>query len=147
MKFKIKKYKQHIIKKYIKMSNFFLIYQGTNNKDFIQINQKLDLLDLKYYKTRTAITKTILKKSLHSNFETLFNNLTILIELKNKTTNLTLQKLIKLDDSLFLVAIKINKQYYPVIKIDSTFKFNFKKDSTKLIKLLKIQLKRFYKLI
>lgn len=146
MEITIKKYKYLKIKTYFKNSNFFLIYNGTNMKNFIEMDQKLKKLDLTYYKVYNKLTKKVLKDSIYKNYHSLASSLIIIIKPKSKFTNLTFNGYLSLDDSLNLLAIKVNNKIYTLSKINSSLQLNHKNDNLILTKVLKSQLKLPYKL-
>lgn len=146
MKISIKKYKYLKIKKYFKSSNFFLIYNGINVKNFIEMDQKLKKLDLEYYKVYNKLTKKALKNSIFKNYHALTNSLIIIVKLKSRSTNLTLNDFLNLDDSLNLLAIKMNNKIYTILKTNSSLQLNYKNDNLHLLKVLKSQLKLSYKI-
>ena len=146
MEISIKKYKYLKIKKYFKNSNFFLIYNGVNIKNFIEMDQKLKKLDLEYYKVYNKLTKKVLKNSIFKNYHALTNSLIIIVKLKSRTTNLTLNDFVNLDNSLNLLAIKMNNKIYTIFKTNSSLQLNYKNDNLLLLKVLKSQLKLPYKI-
>lgn len=146
MKITIKKYKYLKIKRYFKNSNFFLIYNGINVKNFIEMDQKLKKLDLEYYKVYNKLTKKVLKDSIYKNYHSLTSSLIIIIKPKFKSTNLTFNDAFNLDDSLNLLALKMNNKIYTLSKINLSLQLNHKNDNLLLTKVLKSQLKLPYKL-
>ena len=147
MEITIKKYKYLKIKRYFKNSNFFLIYNGINVKNFIIMDQKLKKLDLEYYKIYNKLTKKVLKNSIYKNYHSLTNSLIIIIKPKSKFTNLILNDFLNLDDSLNLLTIKMNNKIYTVSKLNSSLQLNYKNDNLILMKVLKSQLKLPYNLM
>lgn len=146
MKFLMKYYKYKKIEKYLKYTKFFLLYNGTNVKNSIKITQKLKALDLHCDKTYNTLMKFFLKNSIFVNFQQLISCLITVVKFNSKNTNLTFQSFLKLNEFLYLIAIKINNKCYIISKIPFFLQLDYKKDHLIFLTLLKMYLKTFYKL-
>ena len=147
MKLEIKTYKCFKTKKYFRDSNLFFIYNGTNVKNSVKIDQKLKKLNLKYYKVYNTLTRKVLDKSIYKNFQHMINSLVLVIKPDNSNNSiLTFKSLLKLDDSLKLVVLKIENNIFTISKTNSSLQLNYKNSNLLFFKTLKTSLKNIYKL-
>ena len=146
MKFKIKKFKYLKVKNYIKDIDCFLIFNGTNTKEFVKMNQILKNLNLKYYKISNTLTKKVLNKSIYKNFKPLINSLIILLRFNNN--NLNLKQLLNIDNSLKFIGLKIHNKIYvnAVLNILTVKNINYTYANLAFLKLLKTCLKITFKI-
>lgn len=146
MKFKIKKYKFYKIKKYFKKSSIFFIYNGTNVKNSVKIDQQIKKSNLQYYKLYNKITQKILSESVFKNFRCTINGLLFIIKIKNNFTSLSFQHLLFLDKSLKLVLLKMNNNLFNISKLNYKFSLNYTKTNLLFLKTLKSYFKNVLKL-
>jgi len=147
MKFQNKKLKFFRIKKYLKNSDIFLIYTGTNIKNFVMLKQKYNKLDLTCYNIHNNLMRSILKRSIYKNYLPLINNLTILMKPNmNFSKTLTIKNLLGLNNSYILIALKINTKIYPAFHLTKSLQLNFRNNHILVLRLLKYYLKSLCKL-
>lgn len=146
MKFKIKKYKYYKIKKYFKKSSIFFIYNGTNVKNSVKIDQQIKKLNLQYYKLYNKITNKVFFESVFKNFRYTINGLLFLIKIKNNSFGVCFQNLLLLDKSLKLVLLKMNNNLFNISKLNYKFLLNYRNTNLLFLKTLKSYFKNVLKL-
>lgn len=146
MKFKLKEYKFSKIKNYIKVNDFFFIYNSNNLnlKDWISIEQEFKNLNLEYYKIYNTVSKKTLENSIYTNFKPLINGLVILIK-PNAKTKVQFQTFLNLNNVLVTVGIKLNKKIYNTTQLKNLHSLEYKTNMAILVKSLKTSLKIPYK--
>ena len=146
MKLSIKSYKYLKIKRIFKNENFILIYNTTNVKHFIKFNQKFKNLNFEYYQIYNNIAKKAFKKSIYKNIQYLLSNRTVTLTPIIRTLNLTLKNCAEIDESLYLIGLKLNTKVYSTSKLNSLLQLNYEKDHLMLLRFLKNRLKITHKL-
>ena len=146
MKFKIKKYKYHKIKNYFKKSRLFFIYNGTNVKNSVKIDQQIKKLNLQSYKIYNTISKKVLTKSIFKNFMCTINSSLFLIKIKNNGFSVGFENVLFLDNSLKLVLLKMNNNLFNISKLNFKFLLHYKNTNLLFLKTLKTYLKKVLEL-
>lgn len=141
MKFRIKKYKYYKIKKHFKKSSIFFIYNGTNDKNPVKIDQRIKKLNLQYCKLYNKITQKVFSGSVFKNFRHTINGLLFIIKIKNNGFSVGFQNLLFLDNSLKLVLLKMNNNLFNISKLNYKLILNYKKSNLLFLKTLKAYLK------
>lgn len=137
MKLKIKKYNYLKVRKYLKNSRLFLVYNYANTTNFLKIDQKFKALNFKYFKISNVLAVKAFKDSIYENFKVIINGPIVLVKQKSIFSNLTFKLLVNLHEFYKLISIKVGDKIYPTSKIHSSFQLNYKNDNLLLLKSLK----------
>lgn len=147
MDFNLKNYRIFKTKKYLKNSEFFLLYHAPklNSKEWIKIEQELKKLNLEYYKVFNGTTLKTMNNSIYKNFTPLISGIVIFIKPIEKFTELDLQILNKNLKSFFvLLAIKLNNKIYSIEQIKNIPGFSYNKNMFSLYRNLEKYIKMSY---
>ena len=137
-------YKLCKVKTFIKKSPLILISHtlNLNSNKWLKIEQNLINSNLKYYKLKNAVTKQALTKSIFFNVLPIFNGSLCFIYPKNyKNFNENFQNLIKINKTMPILAIKLNKKIYSKTQLENISNLNYKQNIKILNKTLKNLLK------
>ena len=139
-----KKFKLYKIKQDLKTQNIVFFFHTTNLKtiNWLKIEQEFFKSKLECYKINNSVTHYALKNSAFFNFSTLINGEMCVIYLKTFNSNLNMQKFNKIDKTMHLMGMKLNKKFYTKQQLNtiSTLDYNtniniFTKIMKKLLKL------------
>ena len=137
-KFKIYKLKKlkHQLKTTKVLFLFFLT--NLNSKNQLKLSQKLHENNLKLYKVKNTLLRSILKKSIFLKFESIIKGPLCIIESKDeKKVNENFQSLLKLNQNALTLSIKLNKKIYSNYQIKTLSTLNYKNNMKVLSKTLK----------
>ena len=149
MDYNLKKYQILKLKKYFKNNNFFFILHSSkiNSKEWIQIEQKIKKLKLKYYKIFNGTASKIIDNSIYANYTQVISSLIVFIKPTFKSTEIKLKILEKELKSLFiLLSVKLNNKIYFISQVSSINSFSYKQNVFDLYKVLEKSLKVPYTL-
>ena len=149
MDYNLKKYQILKLKKYFKNNNFFFILHSSkiNSKEWIQIEQKIKKLKLKYYKIFNGTASKIIDNSIYANYTQVISSLVVFIKPSFKSTEIKLKILEKELKSLFiLLSVKLNNKIYFISQVSSINSFSYKQNVFDLYKVLEKSLKVPYTL-
>jgi ribosomal protein L10 len=141
-----KTYKLYKVKHFLKNPPLIFFFHVLNlkSKNWLKIEQNLLKLNLKYYKIKNTLAKRVIKKSIFLNFSTFINGAICVIYPKNfKITN-DVQKLLKTNQTMPLLNVKLNKNFYSKEQLSTISTLNYKKNVKILNKTLKTFLKTPY---
>ena len=143
---KFKSYQIKKIKSSIKHNRFLLFANGTNQKaqNWIAIEQGLQKLNIKYYKSYNKLVIKTFNNSIYNNIKGIINGLfffltplnTFIIIKKNILLNETLEPLI-----FKLLALKLNTKVYSIPQINKISSLKYNDSIIVLYQFLLIQLK------
>ena len=149
MKFELKDYKLKKSIDYYRKTPIFFIFNvtNTNSKNWIKVEQDFYSQKLKRYKIYNTILIKFTEKSIFQKLNSIVNSSTCFISFKNNTSELNLQKLIKLNPFIFCLGLKLNHKLYSVSQLSKTSTLNYTRNINILNKLLKKTIKfPYYKL-
>ena len=140
MKFTLENYKFLKIKNYLRDNSILYIYNVKTKKKFIKDMQFYNKLNVNCYKISNSLMKLNLKDSTYTNYNCLVSGLINIIKINNNTDN----NLLKLNSNGILLGIKLNNKLYlkKIYNNQSSLKFDYKKDSTNLLQILRKNLKK-----
>ena len=144
---KLKNYKLYKTKFFFKEYKLILISHtlDLNSKSWLKTEQFLKTVDLKCYKIKNTLVKKIFNKSIFLNISEVFNGSMCLILPKNrKSLNNKAFKLIKKNQNMSLLAVKLNKNFYYHSQLNKIPTINYKKNVTVLNNTLQSILKNSY---
>lgn len=145
MKFGLKTYKLQKSINYLKKKPLLFIFNisNLNSKGWLKTEQTYYTNNIKYFKICNTLSKKSLEYSIFKNLAVMLNGPVCLIYF-NKTTNssLDLKKLIKLNQSMLFVGVKLNSKIYSLPQITNIYTFSYNKN----IKFFNNSLKQLLKL-
>lgn len=144
-----KKYQELQIKNYLKTQSFLLIANGLNQKsiNWVEIEQKLENLKLKYLKIYNKITKKIIYHSIYNKFIKVINGPIFFFKPNKISIKQTLHKKIITQKTfkklLFsLLTLKLNKKFYSFGQLKKLKTLKYKKNIILLYQFLLTNLKK-----
>jgi len=148
MNTKFRKYQLYKVKSFLKNPPLIFFFHTLNLKTikWLKIEQKLLKLNLKYYKVKNTLTKYVIKNSVFLNFLPIINGPICIIYIKKNqnNTNLDIQNLLKLSQTMPLVSVKLNKKLYSKNQLLTISTLNYRTNIKVLNKTLKTFLKNPY---
>ena len=128
MKIKTKHYKLAKIKFYYKNEKVLFLFDtyNLNTKNWLELEQKLKNLNLKYYKIFNIITKIFLKNTIFKNLKTTINGPLKLISLKDQKTLINIKEINKILSNFQLCNVKLNHKLYSKSQIKNLEFLNYK---------------------
>jgi ribosomal protein L10 len=144
---KLKTYKLYKVKHFLKTPPLILFFHTLNLKsvNWLEIEQNLLKLNLKYYKIQNTLTKNVIKNSVFSNISPIINGALCFIYPKNLNKfNDDFQKLSKMNKTMLILGVKLNKNLYSAPQLSNISTLNYKKNIIILNKTLKTFLKTPY---
>ena len=145
----LKKFKLYKIKQELKEQNIVFFFHTTNLKtiNWLKIEQELFKSKLKCSKINNSVTHHALKKSTLFNFSTLINGEMCIMYLQTLNSNLNIQKLNKIDKTMHMLGMKLNKNFYSKQQLDTMSTLNYHTNIKIFTKVMKKLLKLpYYKL-
>lgn len=146
-------YKNFKIGYILKYNKFLFIFNGArlNSKNWLIVEQSLNLIKLNYYKIYNISGNTILQNSTHKNSSNLsINGSTLLINFNKSITNFNLissiQKLFNVHPLLIYLLTKLNNKLYSNCQIKQINHTVYTTNQLIFCYLLKISTKKFYKI-
>lgn len=140
----LKKFKLYKIKQYLKTQSIVFFFNTTNLKkiNWLKIEQELFNSQLKYHKINNSITNYALKDSTFSSISPLINGELCLIYFNNFQSELNIQKFIKINKTMQILGVKLNKNFYSKAQLTTISTLNYNTN----IKIFNKILKKFLKL-
>lgn len=152
MHFTLKSYQVLKLKNYFKNKSLFIVFHCAklNLKEWVQIEQKLKILKLKYYKPLNKITLNELEKSVYNNYKFIMNGFVLFLNYKSTNCfdlayNLN-QLQVNLNPLLTQVSLKLNSTFYSPKQLVKLQKISYKDNTLQLCKMLSQSLKMSYML-
>lgn len=131
MKFGLKSYKLQKTVNYLKKTPLLFIFNisNLNSKSWVKTEQTYYTNNIKYFKICNTLSKKAFEYSIFKNITVILNGSICLIYF-NKTTNIPfdLKKFIKLNPSMLLVGIKLNRKIYSVPQIANIGTLSYNKN-------------------
>ena len=147
MQFNFKNYQSKKVVTYIK-KNFLIFSIGANqnSKNWLLIEQNMQKLNFKYYKTYNNVGRKIIKNSIYKNFKHTLYSTFFFIKKKNKNT-IKKNDITTLHFSLFpIINFKLNKKIYSIKQCEKISSFNYKKNVLILLQFIVTNSKLYYSL-
>jgi hypothetical protein len=123
MHFNLKSYQVLRLKNYVKNKSLFIVFHCAklNLKEWVQIEQKLKILKVKYYKPLNKITRNELDKSIYCNYKFMMHGFILFLSLNCSNLIYNLHDIqISLKPLLIKVSVKLNNKFYSPTQL---FKF------------------------
>lgn len=146
----LKSYQVLKLKNYFKNKSLFIVFHCAklNLKEWVQIEQKLKLLNLKYYKPLNKITINELEKSIHCNYKFMMNGFVVFLSYNcishcDIAYNLNYIQ-VSLKPLLIQVSLKLNNKIYSSKQLVKFQKISYKDNVLQLCKVLNQSLKMSY---
>ena len=150
MDFNLKSYQVLKLKNHFKNKSFFIVFYCAklNLKEWVQIEQKLKMLKLKYYKPLNKITVNELKRSIYCNYKFMINSVVLFLSYKcvsscDLTYNLNFIQ-INLKPLLIKVSLKLNNTFYSSKQLIKFQKLSYNDNALIFFKVLNQSLKIGY---
>ena len=129
MDFNSKDYQSIKLKKFFKTNDFFFLFHSgkLNLNQWIQTEQNLKKLKLKYFKILNGPTLKLFKSSIYQNLSPVICSFIIFIHSNFKTTKLQLRSVKKnLKPSFELISIKLNNKIYSTSQLKGLNSFSYR---------------------
>ena len=143
----LKNYKLYKVKYFLKNPPLILFFHTLNLKsvNWLKIEQDLLNFNLKYYKIQNTLTKYAVTNSIFLNLVSILNGSLCFIYPKdlNKLNN-DVQKLLKINKTMPVLGLKLNKNIYSAFQLSNLSTLNYKKNIIVLNKTFKMYLKTPY---
>lgn len=150
MDFTLKSYQVFKIKNYFKNKSLFIVFHCAklNLNEWVQIEQKLKIIKLKYYKPLNKITTNELEKSVYRNYKFMVNSFILFLSYDSiccfdLAYNLN-QLQINLKPLLVKVSLKLNNNVYSSKQLIKFQKIGYKDNVLEFCKVLSQSLKISY---
>ena len=147
MDFNFKIYKLMKLKKYLRKSSLFFLFDSVKltKKKWTVNEQNLKKLKLSYYKPSNKITIKTFRSSLYKNFNFTIIGFILLISSCHTKTELKLFSIVKsLKPSFILVSVKLNNKIYSIAQIKRLDNLSYNKNVFSLYRIFNQQLKISY---
>ena len=147
MDFNSKEYQRVKLKKFFKTNDFFFLFHSAklDLSQWVQTEQNLKKLKLKYSKILNGATSKLFQASIYRNLSPIICGFIVLINPSFKTTDLKL-KLIKkdLNPSFKLISVKLNNKMYSTSQLKGLNNFSYQSNVFNLYKSFDRHLKTTY---
>lgn len=149
MQFNFKNYQTKKTETYLKKNNFVLFTIGANQKssNWTNVEQKLCILELLYYKTYTNAVAKAFQRSVYKNLKkSLINSTLFFLQPKNLHNTRIKGDLIKNLNLIFFstLAIKLNKKVYSTAQQKKLYSLHYKKNILIMQQFILTNLKTFH---
>ena len=137
MDFNLKTYKRFKIKNYLKKRRCLFFLHGTslNAESWVNVEQTLVSLKLKYFRILNKTTINTLSNSVFSNLTVLVHGPILLLYSNN--ANLTLEKLESIDPSMKLLGLRLNNRIYSKAQIKNLKRVSYSENISALHRTLR----------
>lgn len=135
--------------KYIKNNNLLLFAYGINrlSNDWVSTEQKLDKLNIKYYKVFNTFPKNIFKNSIFTYSTNFIGTAIFFLHFKNNSHSFKKSNLKELSYILFYVlGVKLNNKIYSLEQFQKLNSFKYLKNKLILYKFCETCLLKSYKI-
>ena len=152
MHFTLKSYHVLKLKNYFKNKSLFIVFHCAklNLKEWVQIEQKLKLLQLKYYKPLNKMTINELKKSVYCHYKFMINGFVLFLTYERVSDLDSISNLnyiqTNLKPLLVKVSLKLNNKLYSPKQLVKLQKISYRNNALKFLKVLNRSLKMSYML-
>lgn len=147
MDFNSKDYQSVQLKKIFKTNDFFFLFQSAklDLNQWIQTEQNLKKLKLKYSKVLNGTTFKLFKSSIYKNLSPIIGGFVLFMSSGFKTTELRLNLIKKeLKPSFELISVKLNNKIYSTSQLKGLNTLSYKKNVFNLHRSLDRYLKTSY---
>jgi hypothetical protein len=135
------------LKRLFKTNDFFFLFHSAklDLNQWIQTEQNLKKLKLKYSKVLNGTTLKLFKSSIYQNLSPIICGSIIFIRSNFKTTKLQLKSVTKnLKPSFELISVKLNNKMYPALQLKGLSSFSYRTNMFNLHKSFDKHLKASY---
>lgn len=150
MHYTLKSYQVLRLKSYFKNKSLFIVFHCAklSLKEWVQIEQKLKLLKLNYYKPLNKVTVNELEKSIYGNYKFMMNGFILFLSYDCRSCfdlvhNLNYIQL-NLKPLLIKVSLKLNNKIYSPKQLAKFHKIVYKDNVLQFCKVLNQSLKMSY---
>jgi hypothetical protein len=150
MDFTLKSYQVFKLKSYFKNKSLFIVFHCAklNLNEWVQIEQKLKKLKLKYYKPLNKMTINELEKSVYCHYKFMVNSFILFLSYDciscfDLAYNLN-QLQVNLKPLLIKVSLKLNNQFYSSKQLIKFQQIGYKDNALEFCKVLSQSLKISY---
>lgn len=147
MDFNSKDYQSVKLKKFFKTNDFFFLFHSAklDLNQWIQTEQNLKKLKLKYSKILNGTTLKLFKSSIYRNLSSVICGFLLFIHSNFKTTNLQFKPIKKnLKPSFELIAVKLNNKMYSTSQLKGLNSLSYRTNMFNLYKSFDKHLKTSY---
>lgn len=147
MDFNSKEYQRVKLKKFFKTNDFFFLFHAAKSglNQWIQTEQNLKKLKLKYSKILNGATLESFQTSIYRNLSPIICGFVVLISPNFKTTNLKLKPIKKdLKPSFELISVKLNNKIYSTAQFKGLNDLSYRSNVFNLYKSFDRHLKTTY---
>ena len=147
MDFNSKDYQSVKLKKFFKINNFFFLFHSAklDLRQWIQTEQNLKKLKLKYLKALNGSTLKLFKSSIYENLSPIIGGFVLFLSSSFKTTELRLNSVKKeLKPSFELISVKLNNKLYSTSQLKGLTTLSYRKNVFNLYSSLDRCLKTSY---
>ena len=125
---KLKTYQLKKLKHYLKKTNliFFFYIANFSVVNQLELEQKLFKNNLELYKIKNTLLKHSVKQSVFTNISPLIKGPLCIVKFNNnKSVNLNFQTLLNLNNTVPILAIKLNKKIYSNVQVKTISTLNY----------------------
>ena len=147
MDFNSKEYQRVKLKKFFKTNDFFFLFHSAklDLSQWVQTEQNLKKLKLKYSKILNGATLKLFQASIYRNLSSIICSFVVLINPTFKTTDLKLKPIEKdLKSSFKLISVKLNNKMYSTSQLKGLNNLSYKSNVFNLYKSFDRHLKTTY---
>lgn len=147
MDFNSKDYQSIKLKRLFKTNDFFFLFHSAklDLNQWVQTEQNLKKLKLKYFKILNGTTLKLFKGSIYRNLSPVICGFIIFIHSNFKTTKLHFKSVKKnLKPSFELISVKLNNKVYPTSQLKGLNSFSYRTNMFDLYKSFDKHLKASY---